>query len=176
MLLLFLSLAHAQPDASTLAAAWGAQRSVVEAQAFRPVDLTAQDFAELGAGRVAKRRIPAGDADRILGATWSAHSRDALWIAILDDADFTLVESLTEIRLADTDWGHKRLYQHLDLPWPVSDRHWVLEIKNNVALAAQTQDQVWERVWDLADPSHIPSGRPEAIWSPINDEIGRAHV
>lgn len=169
MFLLLCQIALAQPDAATLSAAWQAQQSVMQTQAFRAVTLTASDFEQLGQGKVAKRRIPTPNADRVIGVTWTPHARDSLWIAILDDSDFSLVDSLTEIRLADTDWGHKRLYQHLDLPWPVSDRHWVLEIKNNVALAADTQDHIWERVWDLTSQADIPQGRPEAIWSPIND-------
>lgn len=141
----------------------------MKAEAFHQVSLTEEDFSKLAEGKVARRRLPATGSDRALGAIWSPLSRDAIWLAIQDDKDFTLVESLTEIQLEDTAWGHKRLYQHLDLPWPVTDRHWVLEIKNNVVMAKSSQDRIWERVWDLTTESDIPTGRPEAIWSPIND-------
>ena len=169
MILLLCQLAHAQPTADQLAQAWTEHQPAIQSHAFYKVNLEPEDFATMAAGKVARRRLPATDADRALGAVWSPLGRDALWVAIQDDKDFTLVESLTEIQLEDTAWGHKRLYQHLDLPWPVDDRHWVLEIKNNIVMSKTTEDRIWERVWDLTVESDIPKGRPEAIWSPVND-------
>ena len=77
--------------------------------------------------------------------------------------------------------GHKVLYQHLDLPFPFSDRHWVIIIENTAGLHAATGGAVWERVWDL-DPrgqaalSEVPAalqaelgeGFTEAIVTPVN--------
>jgi len=168
-LLLLIPLALATPTANEFAAAWQAHQIIVQAGALQPVALTAQDFDRLAKTGIARRRVHMPGADRVVGMIWSPAPRDTLWVSILDDADFTLVDSLTEIRLADTAGGHKRLYQHLDLPWPVENRHWVIEIKNNTQLAMQTGDQIWERVWDLTSPDDIPAGRPEAIWAPVAD-------
>ena len=169
LVLLLCQLALAQPSADQLAQAWAEQFPVLKAQGFRPVTLQPADFTQLAKGEVAKRRLPADGVDRALGAIWSPLDRRAVWISILDDSDFTLVDSLTEIRLSDSANGHKRLYQHLDLPWPVADRHWVLQIKNNPALDTVSGGVIWERVWDLTEESDVPDGRPEAIWSPVND-------
>jgi hypothetical protein len=166
---LFCQLAQAQPSSEQLATAWAGHAQAIQDQAFHAVQLTPSDFEMMAKGEVARRRLESPGADRALGAIWSPLGRDAIWVAIQDDKDFTLIESLTEIQLGETAWGHKRLYQHLDLPWPVSDRHWVLEIKNNTVLSKSSEDRIWERVWDLTQESDIPAGRPEAIWSPVND-------
>ncbi len=169
LILLLCQLAIAQPSADQLAQAWALHQPALQSEGIRPVTLGTEDFVLLARGEVVRRRLPATGADRAMGAIWAPMSRDAVWVAILDDSDFTLVDTMTEIRLPDTAAGHKRLYQHIDLPWPVADRHWVLQIRNNMPLAASTQDAVWERVWDLTQRSDVPEGRPTAIWSPIND-------
>ena len=42
-------------------------------------------------------------------------------------------------------------YQHLSLPWPITDRHWVIEAVQDVDLAAGTESFVWAHRWDLID-------------------------
>jgi len=159
----------AQPTADQLAQAWSEHVPAIQSKAFHDLNLNASDFATLAKGKVARRRLPDAEVDRAMGVIWTSEGRDKLWVAIQDDQHFTLVDNLTEIRLADTPGGHKQLYGHLDFPWPVADRHWVLEIKNNTALAKDSQNRIWERVWDLTDEAAVPKGRPEAIWSPVND-------
>src|SRR5262249_14474385 len=40
-------------------------------------------------------------------------------------------------------------YQHMDLPWPLRDRQWVILSEKNVALADATADRIWEHRWSL---------------------------
>jgi hypothetical protein len=120
-------------------------------------------------GEVARRRLPLEGADRVVGAMWTDLPRDAIWIAIQDDAHDKLVDNLRETRLPDTPSGHKRLYQHLDFPWPFTNRQWVIDIRDNPVLADATDGASWERTWDLADPALAPAPDPEGIWTPVND-------
>jgi hypothetical protein len=167
--LLFCQLALAQPSAAQLAAAWAGHQAAIEHSALFALELTAEDFKTMAQAKVARRRLPAKGADRAMGAVWTPLGRDTVWVAIQDDRDFKLFDDLTEARLPGSTWDHKLLYQHLDAPWPITDRHWVLEIKNNTAISTRTKDRIWERVWNLAQESMVPEGCTEAIWTPIND-------
>ena len=169
-LLILCSTASAKgplPTADALANSWdGLQGSVVTTAVF-PIELTRKDFELIARGKVAKRRIREDGPDRAMGAMWTPVSRDRVWISILDDVHDTLVSSLTEHRLGKSKEGNKLLYQHLDLPWPVQDRQWVIEITNNRTLAQTTNNQLWERSWDLAKPALMPNPNREAVWVPV---------
>ena len=169
MFLLFLPLALAQPSEAQFAAAWAVHRADIKQSAVFALELTAEDFKTLAQGKVARRRLVAKDADRAMGASWTPFDRDTVWVAIQDDKHFKLFDDLTETRLPGSTWDKKLLYQHLDAPWPITDRHWVLEIKNNTAISTRTKDRIWERVWTLTPESMVPAGCVEAIWTPIND-------
>ena len=81
------------------------------------------------------------------------------WIAILDDQHDKLVSGLTEEQLPGTNQDHKYLYQRLALPWPFSDRQWVIDLSNNRTLWEKSHGAIWERTWSLADRSRARSGR-----------------
>lgn len=51
--------------------------------------------------------------------------------------------------LSMDDDGSYRRYQHVNLPWPFRDRHWVIYCEKNVAVADYTDDRVWEHTWVL---------------------------
>lgn len=169
MLLLFLRVALAAPSSEALLEAWTQQMTSAGSLPHFSVRLEERDFQRMARDSVAKRRLHQKGADRVVGAIWSNQPRDALWIAILDDAHDTLVKSLEESRLPAGSRGYKRLYQHLDLPWPFTDRHWVIDIRNNPALYASTNGAVWERTWELAEPTDTSFADPNAIWTPVND-------
>ena len=115
--------------------------------------------------------------DRVVGAAWSALPRDALWVTILDDACHTLVKGLTERHLAPELPGQKILYQHLRLPWPLSARQWIIDIRNNDSLYHSSAGGLWERTWTLAERREEraamigEAGFPEpgAVWTPLNE-------
>jgi len=101
----------------------------------------------------------------------------AVWVAILDDAHNGLSERITEHQLQGSLPGKKRLYQHLALPYPVSDRHWVLNILTDIPLYKTSAGKIWRRAWDL-DPlgeSVFASLEPKdkaliksGVWTPKN--------
>lgn len=169
-MLLFLSqIALALPLAATLSEDWANHQKKALNRAQFDVLLDQADFAVLAKGEVVRKRVGLDGPDRALGAVWSALPRDALWIAILDDAHGDLVKGLREERISGDPGGDKLLYQHLDLPWPFTDRQWVIEIQNDVSLLDATDGGVWSRTWHLADPAKVPKPDPAAIWIPMND-------
>ena len=112
----------------------------------------------------------------MIGVAYVPHPVQQVWIGVLDDKHASLVSGLTERQLPGTTPSLKVLYQALDLPFPFSDRHWVLEISSNPELLQRTG--AWERTWSL-DPRatgalvDVPSGvrldPGEAVWTPEND-------
>lgn len=167
--LLAVGLALATPEASALKSAWEAALPAMKADARLPVTLPESAFAKLAQGEVARVREDLPGADRVLGAVWTDAPRDALWIAILDDQHFTMVSGLYEHQLPGTGALRKLLYQRLDLPWPLQDRQWVIDIRSNTALYARSSGSVWERSWTLGDPSLEPQSSPDAVWSSTNE-------
>jgi len=176
MLWLLANAALAQPpDASALEGLWSARRSAFGEARLPTPPLTAEHWAKIAEGKVARMRVSEDGADRAVGAYWMSHAPEAVWVAILDDTHDTIVSGLTERQLTGTAPGHKVLYQHLDLPRPFDDRHWVLVIENNPALYAEG---VWEREWTLdprrdgafvdltADLAKLAEG---SVYTPVNE-------
>jgi len=85
-----------------------------------------------------------------IGLLLTPLSLGQLWIALRDQKQGAMA-SLLEHRQRqagrdDVEW----LYQYLRLPWPFGARHWMLKAYNNVDLARQSHNKVWERRWSLA--------------------------
>lgn len=119
---------------------------------------------------------PAGERLLLISGLVQA-SPAAVWVAILDDAHNGLSERITEHQLSGSVPGKKRLYQHLSLPYPLADRHWVLNILTDIPLYKASQKAIWRRAWDL-DPlgeAVFASMNPEdkaliqkGVWTPKN--------
>lgn len=183
--LLLWWLSASPPSAEALQSAWGAVQPALRAHARLPTpSFTAAQWQALAAGEVVRQRVPTTDGvDRAVGAAWLPHSIDAIWIGVLDDVHDDLVSGLSETWLPGSTSELKRLYQHLDLPAPFSDRHWVIRITSTRALYEASGGAVWERSWDL-DPAgpaalaELPAeflagpDAPElegAVWTPVNE-------
>jgi len=87
--------------------------------------------------------------ERVTGYVLVEHPRLDAWLAALDP-EFPDNPMLTQARL-DREPGRSVWYQHLSLPWPITDRHWVIEVVQDVELAAGTESFVWAHRWDLID-------------------------
>lgn len=83
-------------------------------------------------------------------------SRDLAWLTLTDDHLSDAVSGLTEVVLRGRGSTPKLLYQRIDLPWPFVDRHWILNLSNNEALAVASG--TWERSWRV-DNGELPSAR-----------------
>ena len=104
-----------------------------------------------------------------------------LWAAYRD-LHFQQQKSTTEFLLHRQGVDLETWYGYMDLPWPVTDRHWVVTSWSNHQLAKKTQNKHWERSWkrnevspdqlatlltDISLPSFIDT--PSAIYTPVNE-------
>lgn len=157
------------PSLRVLNAAWDKNKLGVASKSIQPIILEPGDFEAVAKGRIGRRRITEPGPDRAMGIAWTPTSREAVWVAIIDDIHDTMVSSLSEKRLGQSKLDQKLLYQHLSLPWPVANRQWVIKIWNNAPLAAATNNEVWERPWDLADPGLMDQPDTTAVWVPMTN-------
>lgn len=141
--------------------------------------------ADLAAGEVV-RIVRHGDPEApstAIGIALLEGGQDALWIAA-QDPHAQVDPSITEFVLEDFGAAHALWYGHLDLPWPLKDRQWVVESRNSKSLAASTADGCWEHSWKLV-PDGLPRVRPfvergdakglameaidDAVFTPVNE-------
>lgn len=81
-----------------------------------------------------------------------------VWLAAMDPHT-KASEKVTELRITtEADTTDPRWYQFMDLPWPVQNRHWTIDIHRNRELARVTGNRVWEASWSL-----VPEGRELAL-------------
>lgn len=103
--------------------------------------------------RVRRRRAEGEDAattpERVTGYLLVHEPRTRVWLAALDPK-FQASDMLTEARLDFDGRGNSRWYQHVSLPWPLADRHWVIDLGNRDDLCASTEGLIWEQQWQLA--------------------------
>jgi len=141
-------------DATALAALWASvEGAVADHASWSPGALPASTWTEIATGKVVRARSP-------VGATGVGVLRCSLaeaWLAVTDDHPVQAVEGLQQVALSGRWASEKWLYQLIDLPWPVVDRHWVLHSRNNPRLAGFG---VWERAWTLAE-DWLPRARAE---------------
>jgi len=140
-------------DAASLATLWQRLEPAVEEHArFPPGGLDVSVWLTVAAGRVARPHVDRG----ALGVGVLPVSLAEAWLAVTDDHPVDAVDGLTQVALRGS-WGtEKWLYQRIDLPWPVQDRHWVLHGTSNLALAKASG--VWERAWE-SDPAALATAR-----------------
>ena len=87
----------------------------------------------------------ANEPRRALGFYYSKVPRKQIWIAS-QDPHFVVQESTKELLLSGSK-DSLRWYGHMDLPWPFSNRHWVVDVWNNHELAKNSSGSCWEHPW-----------------------------
>ena len=90
--------------------------------------------------------------DRIRATGYRLFNKPRLqvWVSTLYKApsgEQTLKERLLHLG----DQGDYTLYQYLELPWPIRDRHWTIDISKATQLAARTDGVIWEHHWRLSE-------------------------
>lgn len=167
---MFFSLAvltstWAAPSVDALSAAWA---DCTSASAPPNATLTQKDLEDIAEGELIKgmERIDAGGA-YIMAAAWVDVPREAVWIALLDRQHFPLVAGLRQTPMAQPR-ADEMLYQQLDVPWPVTDRQWVIDVWN---VADGASGDIWVRRWSTGSPDLITSPDPEADWVEVNEGI-----
>ena len=152
--------------------------SLQKHSSFGAPDFTDEERTRLGQGKTVWRQEDTEDGKRLVVISGVVHAKPAaIWIAILDDAHNGLSERITEHQLKGSRPGHKFLYQHLSLPFPMSDRHWVLEIQTDTQIYALSGQKIWRRAWDLdargeAFLSQLDANEKalikDGVWTPEN--------
>jgi hypothetical protein len=94
---------------------------------------------------------------RAMGFILTDVSRDAMWVSC-QDLHFVQSSSVHESRLGSPSAGKVRWYGLVDLPRPFSDRHYVVDVWNNRALAEKTEGRAWEHPWTLV-PGGVTAAR-----------------
>ncbi len=91
-----------------------------------------------------------GHREEVVGYSLVEAPRTHVWLAALDP-DFEGSDLLTEVRLRQNAEGGSLWFQYISLPWPVSDRYWVIELQKDSDLARRTEGFVWQHSWNLVD-------------------------
>ncbi len=147
--------------------------------------LRAEELDELLRGDVVRRKLRgkggAGQ-DRVLGIVLTRLPRVQPWI-VVTDPHFATDSQYAGKKLDPPGTNPTRSYGLLDLPWPVADRHWVVDVSTNQLLSQKTGGRCWERYWDLTKggeglapevyttaglPGTDPAKLAEVIYTPVN--------
>lgn len=134
--------------------------------------LSEDDRSQLRAGEVVKRIVPQADGTlQVAGIIIIQQPQRAVWLAS-QDPHFASPGEATELRMAMTG-DRASWYGFLDLPRPFADRHWVVDVWNNHALAASSNNTLWEHPWTLDEDGisiarpHLEAGAVDGITWPM---------
>lgn len=90
------------------------------------------------------------DRIRIVGYRLVRRPRLLVWLATLDIGT-QHSQRVTEHLVGSDDAGGSLWYQHLNTPWPVRDRHWLIRNGKGLDVARRSNDTIWEHRWQLED-------------------------
>lgn len=117
--------------------------------------LSGEDLVDLARGEAVIRvsGTPVAGSDEVsamgvAGIKLIEAPRLLLWLSVMggnDERDYRLTPAL----LSRGEAGAYVRYQHVNLPWPVRDRHWVIDCRKNPGLAEETGGALWEHRWTL---------------------------
>ncbi len=168
------------PTAKELDAVWQKYCGAATQHTQVPLPLTTEsDWERLAKGETVTRRfrVPGTPADRVLAMRYIDQAPASIWVAILDGEHGSLSSDLVEWELPGATPTSKVLYQHLDLPFPVDNRHWIIHAVSNGPLYRATGRTAWERGWQLDPggesslarlPAALQARGDGAIWTPAN--------
>jgi len=154
---LALVLALARPAVAATPAELQSLLARFDARATLPLPaLDAQDLARLASGDMVKLldHTAEGPASAV-GLQILPADRKAVWISV-EDPHFSSEESLTEALVARSGSDRARWYGFLDLPRPLLDRQWVIDVWNAHEVAQATGGQAWEHPWRGVEDGMAP--------------------
>lgn len=147
--------------------------------------LQASHLQDLAAGELVRlRHLPPEPSSphQAVGLQWVDLPRNDLWIAA-QDSHFSGLDETLEYRLSEAGEEPTLWFGFVDLPWPLKNRRWVVEVWDNFELAASPEIDAWEHGWQLAPKAWpraeeaIRQGLVEgmtaersakALWTPVN--------
>lgn len=93
---------------------------------------------------------------RVLAFALFPYPRDEVWVSAIDP-HFLGNDRLSEARLSSSG-ATDVWYQLMDPPWPVKNRHWVIQVNKPAEVSEKTHGDVWEQDWNL-----VPDGERIAM-------------
>ena len=153
LLLPWLPLLPASGGAQSVGSADPLQTALADFNAharFPLPELTEAQRDKLWDSKLVKIREVPEDPDlpqRIVGLLRTELPAAGLWISARDN-HYASAEEVTEVQLTPPGTWPAQWYQHLDLPRPFNDRHWVVDVTDTHDLARRTG--AWEHAWVLA--------------------------
>ncbi len=154
MLLHLSSLASAAPDGTLSCGNLVAALTEYRAHAPFAIPLpSASQCKTLLAGKVLKMRIPndVGGPVGALAMVVSPLSKEELWLGSADGEHSGEQAELITHDLPLRPGQMFRWYGFVDLPRPLSDRHFLIHTTINQAVEQATEGRVWSRHWRLED-------------------------
>ena len=120
-------------------------------------ELSASDLETLAAGQpVVRSKVPTdtnteSDTSMMGVVGWQVvpAPRLLVWLATLSAAGEG-EKRVTAATLDRKSAGSFVRYQHIDLPWPFADRHWVILSRKDREAAKRTNGKLWAHTWSLA--------------------------
>lgn len=116
------------------------------AMAIMPLGpLTEDECADLDAHRIVTTIQEREDGQyRVIGLVRTTLDRPSIWLSTQDEhfAGKDAIETDLGVYPHRATW-----YGMVDVPAPFNDRHWVIDVWDNTALAAKTNDRFWEHPW-----------------------------
>lgn len=138
--------------------------------AFSLPRLTSDEIDELLAGQpivkdsMDERTLEGNDIDEMGIAAMQVLDAPRLlvWLAamgVASEPDIRLTRAFLEHREA----GAYVRYQHVNLPWPIRDRHWIILCEKNAGLASASGGAIWEHKWSLLNGG-------ESLWRTARED------
>ena len=128
------------------------------AEAINPLpELSAGDRKRLLSSGVLKLMVHQPDGTlRVVGFILSDQPQKGMWLSTQDHhfSGGDAIEAPVYLEPNRSSW-----YALLDLPRPFKDRHWVIEIWDNLELARSSGGRFWEHPWRL-NPDGVSVARP----------------
>jgi len=112
--------------------------------------MTEPQLDRLLEGKLVKyREVGAEDEpQRVVGMQIVPMDRSRIWAAArAEDVDY---DGAIFWAVAGAPEGRERWYEWIDIPFPFADRHFVLDVWDNDALAKSSDNRVWEHPWAIA--------------------------
>jgi len=163
-----LASAPRPPDVATLKGIWATYEPALKAHAVHPLSFTDEEWEEVAAGEVARRRERLKGTDRVIGVVWVPADLDTAWIAV-QDPHVSVIDGFVEEWFPGSTLEDKVVYQSIDLPWPLATRQWVIRVVNNAPLRKATDQRFWERSWDLHPARGAKAEQKRGVWLDVND-------
>ncbi|MEL7186896.1 MAG: hypothetical protein AAFN50_10765 [Pseudomonadota bacterium] len=156
LVILLASVGHAgpaQPQLDSLSLP-EALKAINESGVHRLPELSADELQALKLGKtvtlIQRSTREEIEAFGVYGMQVVNAPRVLVWTALLGGNRELDPRYSRSTLLRDERGGYTR-YQHVNLPWPVRDRHWVIYSRKNTEVAEHTDGSVWQHHWSLID-------------------------